>query len=146
MRSKAELVSDYRILIRNWHNKPLSAGDIFSNFVFEYLAFIATLRTQIFSEEGLTDRNIIQQLKRRKATKDKYIELISTDIELNAVWKEIKNELDEYPLGHSPRSPYKVELSQYWRNSSDKKKKVPSIDDGTLKGLDTGKIWLNFYT
>lgn len=38
---------DYKDLIKNWHNKA-SDEDYFSKFVFEYLAFIASLKTQLY--------------------------------------------------------------------------------------------------
>ena len=37
----------YKDLIKNWHSKA-SDEDYFSKFVFEYLAFIAHLKTQLF--------------------------------------------------------------------------------------------------
>ena len=74
--SLVELQSDalpnYMDLIGGWHKKAAEGGDYFSRFVFEYLAFIAHLRSNIFY--SLTsDRGVIQSLKcddmRRYATR-----------------------------------------------------------------------------
>lgn len=87
---------DYDQLIKNWHTK-ISAEDIFSKFVFEYLAFIVFLRKRKFGSAN-NDRDAIQELKRDKATKDAYLEKIKTDQHLKQVWEEIKAELTKNPL------------------------------------------------
>ena len=66
------LVMDYKDLIKNWHNKA-SDEDYFSKFVFEYLAFIAHLKTKIFVSND-TDRNAIQKLKQNPTIKNEYLE------------------------------------------------------------------------
>lgn len=38
----------YRALIKNWHRKA-GEQDYFSKYVFEYLAFIAYLKTQLYA-------------------------------------------------------------------------------------------------
>jgi len=45
----------YYSLIKNWHSKA-SEEDYFSKFMFEYMAFIAYLRTQWLSESEIKSR------------------------------------------------------------------------------------------
>ncbi len=62
----------YEKLIRSWHIKA-SEEDYFSKFMFEYLAFIAYVKTK-FSNGNPQYRNAIQTLKRNEAMKDQYLE------------------------------------------------------------------------
>ena len=52
---------DYRSLMKNWHEKAKDQNDYFSKYVFEYLAFIAYIKTQKFPT-SLHDREAIQRL------------------------------------------------------------------------------------
>ena len=63
---------NYNQLIKNWHNKETSNDEYFSKFVFEYLAFIAHLRTQK-SPRSNDDRTALQNLKQDSDLKDKYL-------------------------------------------------------------------------
>lgn len=96
----------YYSLIKNWHTKA-SEEDYFSKFMFEYLAFVAYLRTQWKAEHEIsvmkgnggkvTDRDYVQALKQDsyfnefwinltlRSTKDK--KLVKTLIELTAFLK-----------------------------------------------------------
>jgi len=79
---------NYYSLIKNWHIKA-SDEDYFARFMFEYMAFIAYLRTQWFTEQEIkfqkgnngkvTDRDYIQALK-----KDAYLNNFWTDVSLRA--------------------------------------------------------------
>jgi len=74
----------YYSLIKNWHAKA-SEEDYFSKFMFEYLAFIAYLRTQWRTEQEVrsikrngrrvTDRDYIQALKQDQNFSDFWIDL-----------------------------------------------------------------------
>ena len=74
---------DYRNLIEKWHTKASeeSEEDYFSKFVFEYLAFIAFLKTQRYPNND-KDRQSIQRLKRCDIIKEKYREKINSKKEL----------------------------------------------------------------
>ena len=61
---------NYFDLIKNWHEKMSNEDDFFSSYVFEYLAFICYLRTQLDSDTA-QDRQAIQRLKRNKVLKKK---------------------------------------------------------------------------
>jgi hypothetical protein len=79
---------NYYSLIKNWHAKA-SDEDYFARFMFEYMAFIAYLRTQWLTEQEIkslkgnggkvTDRDYIQALK-----KDSYLNDFWTDVSLRA--------------------------------------------------------------
>ncbi len=70
---------EYLVLIKNWHIKACEE-DYFSKFTFEYMALMAYLKTQLFSEKEIkvikennskiTDRDYIQLLKRNLYFKD----------------------------------------------------------------------------
>lgn len=79
---------NYYSLIKNWHIKA-SDEDYFARFMFEYMAFIAYLRTQWLTEQEvrllkgnsgrITDRDYIQAFK-----KDFYLNEFWTDVSLRA--------------------------------------------------------------
>ena len=102
----------YKELIRNWHTKA-SEEDYFSKFVFEYLAFIAYLKTQRYRNSD-TDRSAIQQLKADNGLKQKYISLINTKRVLKEDWEHIKEELDNIRLGNASRDMNNVEEIKWW--------------------------------
>ncbi len=103
---------NYRDLIKNWHTKA-SEEDYFSRFVFEYLAFIAHLRTQLHTG-CQTDRQVIQQFKRNEAVKQQYIEKIQSKATLKKDWEHIKRTLDRVRLGNMSRDLLNVEEIEWW--------------------------------
>lgn len=75
---------NYYSLIKNWHAKA-SEDDSFAKFMFEYMAFIAYLRTQWLSESD------IQALKgnQGKVTDRDYIQALKYDPYLNDFWTDV---------------------------------------------------------
>lgn len=67
---------NYNQLIKNWHNKETSNDEYFSKFVFEYLAFIAHLRTHRYPESD-KDRTALQNLKQDSDLKTKYLDKLN---------------------------------------------------------------------
>lgn len=106
---------NYNQLIRVWHAKA-NEEDYFSKFVFEYLAFIAYLKTQKYSSND-RDRAVIQKLKMDEDVKEKYLEKINSDNNLKVDWKKIKEKLDELPLGDASRDLSSVEEIKWWNCS-----------------------------
>ena len=104
---------DYYQMFKNWHDKA-SAEDIFSRFVFEYLAFIAYLMKKEYKDEILSDRNVIQKLKLNISIRDQYIQALQNDSELKAAWEKIIEELHRSPLGDVCRSSYEATENEYW--------------------------------
>ena len=83
---------DYNSLIKNWHVKADNEIDYFSKFVFEYLSFIAYLKTQLFTDID-KDRSAIQKLKQNTAIKTQYLNTVQSNPSLQNSWKEIRNKL-----------------------------------------------------
>ena len=97
---------NYRDLILKWHQKASKQNDIFSSFVFEYLSFVALIKTVLYSEN--IDRNAIQSLKRDSEIEEKYISLIQSDTNLKNAWQSIIEELNEAWLGDLSRGSLRV--------------------------------------
>lgn len=143
---------DYRRLIDNWHARA-SEEDYFSKFVFEYLAFIACLKTQKYPStdpsKSVTDRSAIQRLKRDENLKSAYLGRVQPNTELKTAWEEIKIELDRSPLGNVSRNPDNVEEIKWWNCSHEKldektageKKKT----SGVLHSLDDWENMIEFW-
>lgn len=137
---------DYNRLIRNWHARA-SEEDYFSKFVFEYLAFIAYLKTQLYPSRNrnhsITDRNAIQQLKRDEGTKQRYLECIKNNPNLKKAWEKIKRELDRAPLGNVSRSE-RVEEIKWWNCSHDNPDQKTQNEQQRMSGiLHSLKDWEN---
>jgi hypothetical protein len=86
---------EYDNLINNWHMK--AEEDYFSRFSFEFLSFIAFVKTQISTKEKMiektrksnpADRDYIQALKQDTYYRSAWINLISND-------NQIRNDLDK---------------------------------------------------
>lgn len=105
----------YEQLIKNWHAKA-SEEDYFSKFVFEYLAFIAYLKTQKYSSND-SDRLVMQKLKQDNVIKEKYLEKINSNRRLKEDWEYIKRRLDELRLGNASRDLNNVEEIEWWNCS-----------------------------
>jgi hypothetical protein len=113
--AQRDLNMDYRYLISNWHQKA-SGDDYFSKFIFEYLAFIAYLKTQLF-ESNLTDREAIQKLKQHQSLKEDYLRKIRSKQSLEEAWEHIKNKLGEAGLGNVSRDLSSVVEIKWWNCS-----------------------------
>jgi len=110
---------NYKTLIINWHTKAEQQDDIFSQFVFEYLAFIAMLKTQVF--KGVNrDRDCIQKFKRLTKIQQKYLMLLNEDELLRHNWQVIFDELNNNGgLGTYSNDPFNVQEIGWWNCSHD---------------------------
>jgi len=133
---------NYRDLIRNWHAKA-SEEDFFSKFVFEYMAFIAYLRTQKYT--GLdNDRRAIQRLKQDSHIEQTYLNEISCNSELKRSWKSIKAKLDARPLGSVSIDTNEVQEIEYWNCSHDRKSQKTNEERAKRTGaIHTLEDWEN---
>ena len=123
----------YKELIRRWHTKA-SEEDYFSKFVFEYLAFIAHLKTQRYSSSD-TDRSAIQQLKADEDIEQKYIDCINSKQILKDNWQRIKDELDNIRLGNASRDLNNVEEIKWWNCSRLDLNQVTTDEKARQKGV-----------
>jgi len=103
---------NFEKLIQNWHSKKIVPEDYFSNFIFEYLAFIAYLKKVAYFEGS--DRATINQLKDDTRFASKYKEIIKADLNLQETWKNLIGELKKDPIKNvtSPR-----QLEKHWDGS-----------------------------
>lgn len=120
-------------LIKNWHAKA-SEEDYFSKFVFEYLAFIAYLKTQKYLSND-SDRQAIQKLKQDAAIQERYLECINSKASLKRDWEHIKRELDEVRLGNASRDLNSVEEIAYWNCSHDQLNQMTPEERQITKGV-----------
>jgi hypothetical protein len=143
---------DYRQLIRNWHAKA-SEEDYFSKFVFEYLSFIAYLKTEKYPSadprKSVHDRTVVQQLKEGQAIKMNYLDRVRRLQTLSNAWQTIKDELDRSPLGNVSKNPDSAEQIKWWncshsnlRQKTDEEKKRVC---GILHSLDDWQNMVEFW-
>lgn len=123
----------YEQLIKNWHAKA-SEEDYFSKFVFEYLAFIAHLKTQKYSSND-SDRQAMQKLKRDELAKERYLEKINSNHELKGDWQHIKNRLNEVRLGNVSRDLNNVQEIEWWNCSHDELNQKTEEEKIKLSGV-----------
>jgi hypothetical protein len=141
---------DYENLISNWHKKA-SGEDYFSKFVFEYLAFIAYLKTKRF-ESNLTDRKAIQKLKQDQSLKEDYLGIIRSNKSLEEAWEHIKSKLDEAEsgLGNASKDLSSVEELKWWNCSHEdinQKSQEESMQrTGVIHSLDDWENMIEFWS
>ncbi len=124
---------NYRQLINSWHVKA-TTDDYFSRFVFEYLAFIAHLKTQLYSSND-KDREAIQKLKQDQDIKQRYLERIKTNAVLEKDWKYIKKKLHKIRLGNASRDLLDVDEIIWWNCSSNEVNQKTSEEEKRVNGV-----------
>lgn len=125
-----EVISDqlknFGPLILRWHQKA-KEGDYFSRFVFEYLAFIAHLKNNLFI--GATnDRRAIQLLKQDAAREKDYLRTVIGDKSLLEMWESVIAELNRSPLYNTSHDLDSPEIDGWWNNKFDE-------EDQSQKGI-----------
>jgi hypothetical protein len=106
---------NYGDLIRRWHEKALDE-DYFSKFTFEYLAFIAFLRTQKYPNSR-NDRDALQQLKNDIFTKNQYF--TSCSRRANNSYSKLKDEFSQNARLGNASSLRNVEEVKWWNHVCD---------------------------
>ena len=104
-------------LIINWYNKAYQEEDYFSKFVFEYLAFIAFLRKvkkEFRHRTNLFDRNVIEEFKQLKDTKNAYLQRIKNSDELQKAWEHIIKTFKEKPFSDAAARNLGLNEHRYW--------------------------------
>ncbi len=123
----------YKELINNWHTKA-SEEDYFSKFMFEYLAFIAHLKTQLYSSD-LKDRQAIQKLKQDEGIKQRYQQKIQSLNSLKRDWEHIKQELYRVRLWNASRDLNDTEEIEWWNCSKEHLNQMTSQEKQKTKGV-----------
>lgn len=127
-------ISSYFPLIYAWHEKA-AEGDTFSRFVFQYLAFIAYVKNQLFYDAP-SDRNAIQRLKREDRIGRDYLEKVSGDDDLSKFWSEVITELEKKPLHNSSTDPDYPEIDKWWNSIEDQPNLRGSTPEGRVLSLE----------
>lgn len=120
-------------LIRNWHTKAASE-DYFSKFVFEYLAFIAYLKSNKYPD-AKKDRHAIQQLKRDSQLSKDYVSLVQNKPQLKRSWGRIKKEFDTKPFQDAARASIGCEEHVWWNCHHDNPQEKSSEERGKPSGV-----------
>ena len=123
----------YKTLIKNWHAKA-AEEDYFSKFVFEYLAFIAYLKTQLYTSD-LKDRQAIQRLKQDESIRSRYLLKIQSLRSLKQDWEHIKQELDRTRFGNASNDLNNVEEIEWWNCSREHLNQMTQAERDKLKGV-----------
>jgi phage FluMu protein Com len=123
-----ELKSYYPLIVR-WHEKGKD-GDYFSRFVFEYLAFNAHLKNNLFIDAS-NDRAAIQLLKRDATREKAYLRTVNINKPLHKCWLSVIAALKRYPLRNTSHDFDNPEIDDWWNSSGDH----PGREDGSPKGI-----------
>ena len=136
-------LQSYDPLIMAWHKKAAS-GDCFSQFVFQYLSFIAHIKNKLYYEE-ISDRSAIQKLKQDDRIKNNYLSMIQQDEELRQAWNEIVEELDSQPLHNSSTDPDHPEIDKWWNSDGKKQNTDDNASNGKVLSLDDWGNMVEFW-
>lgn len=123
----------YEQLIRNWHAKA-SEEDYFAKFVFEYLAFIAYLKTQKYSSDD-KDRVAIQKLKQDTTVKNMYLNKMNLGGDLKSDWEHIQRTLNEIRLGDASRDLNDTREIDWWNCSHEHQNQKSMEEQAQLRGV-----------
>lgn len=134
----SQIVSDdlpsYYPLITAWHDKA-AEGDTFSRFVFQYLAFIAHIKNNLFFDVR-NDRMAIQRLKRDQRIENAYLEAVANDQYLGGCWGAIITALADKPLHNSSADPDYPEIDQWWNCAQDQVSRGGDEPTGRVHSLE----------
>ncbi len=139
----ADDLRDFLTLITAWHQKA-NDGDYFSRFVFEYLAFIAHVKNNLFYTES-SDRLAIQRFKQDEVIKDRYLQLINDNPELQSSWVRVIEELDIKPLRNSSSDLDNPEIDKWWNTSTFQPNPDHTIPRGKVLRLDDWQNMVEFW-
>lgn len=127
---QSDALPNYMDLIVGWHLKAAEEDDYFSQFVFEYLAFIAHIKSNVFYAVP-SDRQVIQSLKRDKVRQARYTDRLRSDKNLTEVLRRLLKELKERPIHNSSVDLDYPEIDKWWNSSGSS----PSTDETSPRGV-----------
>lgn len=144
---KIEIISDelrdYRTLVLRWHHKA-EEGDYFSRFVFEYLAFIAHLRNNLFIGAA-TDRRAIQLLKQHTTLEKNYLQFIQGNKSLLETWQSVIEELNQNPLYNTSKDSDYPEIDVWWNSIGNDADKEDQSQKGIVRSLSDWGNMVEFW-
>ncbi|MCU7829153.1 MAG: hypothetical protein KZQ85_08820 [Candidatus Thiodiazotropha sp. (ex Myrtea sp. 'scaly one' KF741663)] len=124
----------YYPLIEAWHEKA-SEGDTFSRFVFQYLAFIAHIKNNLYFD-ARNDRDAIQRLKRDERIGPKHLKAVTSNNTLAQFWNEVIRELEKKPLHNNSADPNYPVIDKWWNSTEDQPNTYNSLSEGRLLSLE----------
>ncbi len=139
-----EELPDYRALIAGWHKKAAEGDDDFSRFVFEYLAFIAHLKNNLFFGAA-SDRAAIQSLKRDSKQQGKYKERVKNDKHLAGVVQQLLEELNKHPLQNSSFDLDYPEIDRWWNSNGLQPNTDATLPRGVIRSVDDWENLVEFW-
>lgn len=135
---------NYTGLIFGWHKKAREEDDYFSRFVFEYLAFIAHLKNNLFIEET-RDRRVIQALKRDQVRRTRYLNYVNNDEQLRCVLQRLMDELKVNPLHNSSLDLDYPEIDIWWNCSDLQPVPGKTSRRGVIRSVDDWENIVEFW-
>ena len=124
-----------------------SEDDYFSKYMFEYLAFITTLRKKGFTQSH-NEHHAIQLLKQNDHIKNLYLPQAKYSTNVDKAWREIKEELDFNPLIKVSNTGQIKEIS-YWNCSyielNQKTEEEKRKKSGVLHNLEDWENMVEFW-
>lgn len=129
----SDQLNDYRSLVFRWHQKAKD-GDYFSRFVFEYLAFIAHLKNNLFIS-ATSDRNAIQLLKQDAVRESTYLRAVMGNKSLSEMWQSVISELDRNPLHNTSHDFDSPEIDAWWNSIGNEPDRKCRSQKGIIRSL-----------
>ena len=113
-----QTIRNYADLVKQWFKRSKTEHDIFTQFIFLYISFIAYL-TQVSSVKH--DRGIINSLKYATVTRSFYISLIQNNAELGATIRGLVSTLRKQPIGNdtNPHDTHWIGIDGVIRDETD---------------------------
>jgi hypothetical protein len=114
--------SQYYNFIKVWHTKAMEE-DYFSKYTFEYMAFIAFIKTQLYPNLSTHDRKYIQKLKRDIILRDLWINEVGQNPEAQSDINNLKSMLESLSFNADNR---------WWNNESDNANNSADLSENSL--------------
>lgn len=134
-----ENLENFSSLILGWHEKANEDSDYFSRFVFEYLAFIAHVKNNLFYDAS-SDRQAIQRFKSDSTIRDSYLETIEQHEQLRESWEQLINELGRVPLQNTSHDLDEPQIDKWWNSDGEQPNHAQQSNGGIIQSLND---WTN---
>ena len=139
----SDYLKDYFPLILSWHQKAKD-GDIFSRFVFEYLAFNAHLKNNLFID-ARSDREAIQRLKQDAVREKMYLQILKRNKPLHNLWQSVIVELAQNPLHNTSHDWDYPEIDVWWNSNGNEPDRKDQSQKGIVKSISDWGNMVEFW-
>lgn len=141
---QTDALPNYMDLIVGWHLKAAEEDDYFSQFVFEYLAFIAHVKSNVFYKAP-SERQVIQSLKRDQIRQARYAQQVNSDAGLMEVLRHLRAELNGRPLHNSSYDLDYPEIDRWWNSSGPAPSDDQTSPRGVIRAVDDWENLVEFW-